>query len=158
MAKIVKCKYCGKEFDRETTPCEKVSNRYADMECYEENVVKRRELTDLIKRLFSPYEPDWKVIGTQLSGYKKRGLTYTGMYHTVVYFFVIQKNDIRKGAGVGIIPHVYERAKAYYKNMDNIYTQTAKIKQQEEITVKQTESVVVIKDTQAKKKLIDFDY
>ena len=81
-----------------------------------------------------------------------------GMYYTLTYFFVIKENDIHKCAGVGIIPHMYERAKAYYKNVNNTYTKTAEINERNKIDVQQTENIITIIHQKPKKKLLDFDY
>lgn len=161
MAKRVKCKYCGQEFDRELTEFVKVSNRYAHRECYDKaqsEAAELRKVTDLIKSLYYPKEPNWNVIGSQLQRYRDEGKTYMGMYYTLTYFFTIQGNDIHKGAGVGIIPYVYDRAKAYYRNLDNTYTKAAEIEQRDKIDVEQTENIVTIIHKKPAKKLLDFDY
>lgn len=85
-------------------------------------------------------------------------MTYMGMYYTLTYFFVIQKNDIHSGAGIGIIPYVYQKAKAYYKNVNNTYTKTAEVAGRETIDVQQTENVITIVNRKPTKKLLDFDY
>lgn len=85
-------------------------------------------------------------------------MTYMGMYYTLTYFFVIQKNDIHNGAGVGIIPYVYQKAKAYYKNVNNTYTKTAEVTSRDKIDVQQTEDVVIITQHKPNKKLLDFNY
>ena len=99
MAKKVKCKYCGQEFDREYTECVKVSTRYAHTECYEkaqQEAAELRKLTDLIQSLYYPQEPNWNLIGSQLKRYRDEGKTYMGMYYTLTYFFVIKENIIKK--------------------------------------------------------------
>lgn len=161
MAKKVKCKYCGQEFDRELAEFVKVSTRYAHRDCYEKaqlEAAELRKVTDLIKSLYYPKEPNWNIIGSQLQRYRDEGKTYMGMYYTLTYFFVIQKNDIHKGAGIGIIPYVYDKAKAYYKNIDNTYTKAAEIEQREKIDVEQTENIITIIHKKPAKKLLDFDY
>ena len=66
-------------------------------------------------------------------------------------------NDIHKSKGIGIIPYIYDKAKAYYKNVDNIYTKVESIKDKE-VEIEQTTNVVVIQQKKPKKKLIDFSY
>lgn len=155
------CKYCKETFDRSREEFVKVSNRYAHKACYDrakQEASELRKVTDLIKSLYLPSEPDWGVIGSQLQRYKDEGMTYMGMYYTLTYFFVIKGNDIHKGAGVGIIPYTYNKAKAYYKNVDDTYTKAAEINQREKIDVDQTEEIITIVQAKPKKKLIDFDY
>lgn len=78
-----------------------------------------------------------------------------GMYYTLTFFFVIEKNDIRKGKGVGIIPYKYEAARKYYERSDNIYTKAAKAR---DVKTEQTAEIITITQKKPKKKLIDFDY
>lgn len=156
----VKCKFCSKKFNREEEEYVKISNRYAHSSCYDlqqKEVAEKRQVTDLILELYKPYEPDWGMIGQQLSRYKDAGMTYPGMYYSLKYFFVIKGNDIHKSKGIGIIPYIYDKAKAYYKNADDIHTKVESIKDKE-IEVEQTTNVVVIQQKKPKKKLIDFSY
>ena len=160
-SKKVKCKYCGQEFNRDITEFVKVATRYAHKTCYEKaqhEAAELNKLTDLVKSLYYPQEPDWKIIGSQIQRYKDAGKTYMGMYYTLTYFFVVQKNDIHKSKGIGIIPYVYDKAKAYYKNMDNTYTKAAEINQRDKIDVEQTENIVTIVHKKPTKKLLDFTY
>lgn len=161
MAKKVVCKYCGITFDRDKEEYEKISTRYAHKSCCDKARIEAadfRKLTDLVKSLYSPKEPDWKLIGSQLKRYKDEGMTYMGMYYTLTYFFVIKKNNIHEGKGVGIIPYAYQRAKSYYTNLDNTYTKAADIQSREKINIKQTENIITITQSKPKKRLIDFDY
>lgn len=165
MERTVKCYYCNKEFYRSQEDWVKIKNRYAHSSCHKNNEPKNniekqdyRKLTDLIKKIYYPNEPNWKIIGKQIQSYKKDGMTYMGMYYTLVYFFVIQKHDIKKSNGVGIIPYTYKKAMAYYSNINNIYTKTAEIESKDKIDVEQTEDIIVIKQQKKDKKLIDFSY
>lgn len=158
--KKVKCKICGKEFDRERIDCVKMSNRYAHKECYtlyEKEISDMKKVTDLIQKLYEPESPNWNIIGSQLKRYRDEGMTYMGIYYSLTYFFVIQKNDIHQSKGIGIVPYIYNRAKAYYKNMNNTYTKIAQVENQG-VDITQTENIVTIKQTPPKKKLIDFEY
>jgi len=85
-------------------------------------------------------------------------MTYLGMYYTLTYFFIIKLNDIHNSAGVGIIPYMYNKAKAYYKNIDDVYTKTAEVQQQDKINVAQTENIITITHHKPTKKLLDFTY
>jgi len=158
---LVTCKYCGVKFNRESEEWVKISTRYAHKECHDRAQADKaalRMVTDLIQSLYYPAKPDWGLIGTQLKKYLNDGMTYMGMYYTLTYFFVIQKNDIHSGAGIGIIPYVYQKAKAYYKNVNNTYTKTAEVAGRETIDVQQTENVITIVNRKPTKKLLDFDY
>lgn len=157
----VKCKYCGQTFDRAITEFVKISNRYAHATCHNKaqaEAADLRTLTDLIKELYAPKEPNWGLLGKQIKKYRDEGMTYMGMYYTLVYFFVVQKNDLDKGKGVGIIPYVYDRAKAYYKNSTDTYAKAATVNQQSSLDVQQTGNVITLVHKKPKKKLIDFNY
>mgnify|MGYP003288127270 CR=1 FL=1 len=159
--KKVICKYCGASFSREIEPYVKVSNRYAHKECHEkhiEDTAQFRRLTDYIKELYSPMEPDWAMIGTQLKKYKDEGMTYYGMLYTLEFFFKVKGNKVDKDCGVGIIPYQYKKAKAYYTNINNTYTQAAKITATESINIGQKQEVIIIENKVPDKKLINFEY
>lgn len=161
MGKIYKCKYCGESFSSDDTPYVKVSNRYAHSSCHEkhlENTRQLRKLTDLIKSLYKVKNPDWGIIGTQIQKYKDAGMTYYGMYYTLEYFFIIKGNKIEDSAGIGIIPYEYKKAQNYYKNINSIYSQKAKVEQEDKNYKEQKEEVVIIYNEPRKKKLLDFDY
>ena len=112
-------------------------------------------MTDLIKELYSPNKPNWNLITAQIKKYKDDGMTYLGMYYTLTFFFIIEKNDITKGKGIGIIPYKYEIARKYYERNDNLYTKVAKT---EEVKVEQTQNIITITPKKPNKKLLDFDY
>ena len=159
--KKVICKYCGASFNRDIEPYVKVSNRYAHAERHkvqEEHTQQLRKLTDYIKRLYSPHEPDWRMIGTQIQRYKDEGMTYYGMYYTLEFFFVVKGNKVDPNVGIGIIPYQYKKAQAYYQNLNNTYTQAAKIEAQEKVEIGQKQEVVIIENKRPQKKLIDFSY
>ena len=164
MAAKVKCLYCQEEFSRERTEFMKVGRRYAHTKCYEEHYEKEkaeadeyRKVTDLIQKLYYPQKPDWGTIGSQIKRYKDEGMTYMGMYYTLQYHCIVKGNDIKE-KGIGIIPYIYQKAKAYYKNVNNTYTKTAEIEQKKDLGVTQTENIVTIVHNKPKKRLIDFNY
>lgn len=44
--------------------------------------------------------------------------TYSGILKSLIYFYEIQHGDIsRANQGIGIVPYVYEKAKAYYYSL-----------------------------------------
>lgn len=161
MGKVYKCKFCGEKFSTDIEEYVKIGNRYAHAKCFKEHqeeASQLRKLTDLIKSLYLTKEPNWNIIGTQIKKYKDEGMTYYGMYYTLKYFFVIKKNNIEKSAGIGIIPYQYKKAQSYFKNVNNIYTQAAKVEHTKEKPAEQKEEVVTIYNEPPKKKLIDFNY
>lgn len=161
MGRPVICKFCGKQLYKEREDYQKIGNRYAHLKCFEfeqDRLAKRKEVTDLIQRLYYPMKPDWAAIGSQLKRYIDEGMTYEGIYKAIEYFFVIQKNDIKTSTGIGIVPYVYNKAKSYYKNINNTYTQKAKIQEIKDLGVNNTQSTITITHNKPKKKFIDFNY
>ena len=126
MAAKVKCLYCNEEFSRERTEYTKVGRRYAHTTCYEANYEKEkketeeyRKVTDLIQTLYHPQKPDWGTIGSQIKRYRDEGMTYMGIYYTLQYHCIVKGNDIRD-KGIGIVPYIYQKAKAYYKGISRV--------------------------------------
>lgn len=161
MAHKVKCLVCGQMFDRDNVPCVKQGNRYAHIQCTghaEGEAADFRRLTDLIQQLYKPLDPDWKLITAQIKRYKQSGKTYMGMYYTLSYFFIVKKNDIRKGKGIGIIPYVYNEARTYYTRAQNTHTKTEDIKNRSKLDISQNENVITLVNKKPKKKLLDFNY
>lgn len=155
------CPYCKVSFNIDTEEYVKVKNRYAHKSCWEQHEKDAQELrvlTDYIKKLYAPYEPDWAMIGTQIKRYKDEGMTYYGMKYTLEYFFTIKKNKIDKDTGIGIIPYQYKKAQSYYTKQKNIYTKTAEILATPDKLEEQKEEVVIIESKPVEKKLIDFSY
>lgn len=123
MAKhLVKCLYCGRTLDANTEPYVKPrSNRYAHKACAElledsksQEEKDKEALENYIKNLFG-ISCISKKISHQISFFKDKGYTYTGMLKTLQYFFEIKGNTIEKAnGGIGIVDYVYEEARAYW--------------------------------------------
>lgn len=154
------CPYCKITFNIDKEDYIKVKTRYAHKTCYEKHQQEAqslRELTDYIKKLYAPYEPDWGLIGMQIKKYKDEGMTYYGMRYTLEYYYIVRKNKIDKDAGIGIIPYQYKKAQSYYANQKGIYAKAAKIRESN-LDITQKEEVIIIEAKPAEKKLIDFSY
>lgn len=126
MAKaIVKCLYCGVQFDRLAEPCVKIKTRYAHEQCakeHEEKIPQEKKdeeaLKDYIKEKFKE-NANWALINKQLKTYISSGdYTYKGILKTLQYWYDLKHNDISKAkGGLGIIPYVYGQALDYYYNL-----------------------------------------
>ena len=130
MAKaIVKCLYCGKQFDRNDPSIKfvKIGRRYAHLACsinHEANMTQEekdlRDLCEYIKDLLGS-EYNFKKVEHQIKEYKqyKDGdsmpYTYSGMLASLKWFYEV-KNNSKEAAngGIGIIPYIYNDAKKYY--------------------------------------------
>lgn len=127
MAKaIVKCLYCGEQFDRNSKDIEfiKIKTRYAHKSCADAKVqalskeeLDKKELMDYIKQLYGT-TANWARIQQQLKQMMsdtERHYTYSGIRKTLVYWYEIKKQDVSKSMGaIGIVPHIYQQALDYY--------------------------------------------
>lgn len=134
IAHKVKCYYCGETFDRDKTPCLKVTgNRYAHLDCIaaekvkvqqqahpEEKILTKEEqdLIDLEKYILELLNLDRLnvKIRKQIKDYHTQyKYTYSGMLKTLKYFYEIRGNSKEKAnGGIGIVPYVYDEANRYY--------------------------------------------
>ena len=161
----VKCLYCEKYFDKEEEAYSKIGRRYAHYTCYlkhqdkpeDQDSISRRELTDFIKNLYYPYNPDWKMIGTQIRKYKLEGMTYNGMKLTLDFFYNVKHNKLKKEQGIGIIPYAYKDAYLYHQRLKELENKKNEIIDKQ-IEKKEIEETIVIPVNNVEKKLIDFNY
>lgn len=128
MAHNVKCKICGKTFDRDKIQAVKVSaNRYAHYRCYpegelvplpnpvDEDLLKLEQYAEqLLKEDFNLAR-----VRKQIKEFKETyDYSYSGMLKTLIWFYEIKGNSIEKAnGGIGIIPFVYKDALNYYYNV-----------------------------------------
>ena len=123
MAKaMVKCLYCGQQFDRLSEPNKKIGRRYAHQHCYEaqskENIQEQQDIHDFwqyIKELYGS-DYDYPSISKQVESYiKNYNFTYSGMLKSLKWFYEVKHNDKENSNGrVGIIPYIYKDARDYY--------------------------------------------
>ena len=124
MAKhIVKCIYCGQQFDRETEPTKQVSaRRYAHLQCWQDHQANMSQeekdmeaFYDYTKTLFGE---DYNYILTKKLAeryIKENNYTYSGMLKSLKWYYEKQGNSIEKSNGsIGIIPYIYKSAYDYY--------------------------------------------
>lgn len=122
MAKLVKCPFCGLQFDRDKVDFIQVGRRFAHVSCYE-NAEKnktqedkdREALEGYIMKLFGEDYVNARV-RKQIKQYREEyNYTYSGMLKALVYFFEVKKNSIEKAnGGIGIVPYIYKDAYNYY--------------------------------------------
>ena len=128
MAHMVKCKVCGKSFDRDKIQAVKVgANRYAHFTCKPdgEKVEMAKpidadllELEVYIEQLLgNEYKP--ARVKKQIKSYKEEyGYTYSGMLKTLKWWYEIKGNSKDKAnGGIGIIPFIYQDACNYFYSL-----------------------------------------
>ena len=126
MAKaMVKCLYCGKQFDRISEPNVKIGRRYAHKECYEaqdkEELQAQQDKHDFFEYIKEIYRSDYNYVSIckQAESYiKQYNFTYSGMLKSLKWFYEVKGNNKESANGrIGIIPYIYEEAKKYYYNL-----------------------------------------
>ena len=124
MAKhLVKCLYCGQQFDRETEPTKQVSaRRYAHLKCWEEHYAnltqEEKDIEEFYNYTKNLFKEDYNYILTKKLAeryVKENNYTYSGMLKTLKWYYEKMNNSIEKSNGsIGIIPYIYSQAMAYY--------------------------------------------
>lgn len=127
MAKhIVKCKYCGKQFDTNVEPAVKVSaRRYAHKVCADEfEASKTQEQKDeeaFFKYVQNLFGDNYNYMATKKMAQryiKEYEYTYSGMLKSLIWFYEVKHNSIEKSNGtIGIIPYIYSQARGYYYSL-----------------------------------------
>lgn len=114
MASSVKCGYCTKKVDKEES--ESFKRRYYHPKClrvYKRESEDYQSLIEYVEYLYGENYP-FIIIKKQIKEYKDEGMKYAGMRLALEYFYDELNNSIEGSKGVGIIPYVYEDAKAEY--------------------------------------------
>lgn len=141
----VKCLYCGETFYREDVEYVQVGRRYCHKTCFDkEQESKTKEesdqeaLDEYILKLFDiPYVTPRikKQIKTYIENHK---YSYSGIMHTLKFFFEVKGNSISKAnGGIGIVSYVYDDAKKYYEKLYYAQNQTFDVEKSDiiEITI-----------------------
>ena len=150
MAKaIVKCLYCGEQFDRNDPSNHfiKIGRRYAHQRCaneYNESLTQeQKDLNALIEYIKDLLKEDYNFmkVKKQIEDYhKKYDYSYSGMLRSLKWFYEVKNNSIDKAnGGIGIIPFIYNEAYKYYYN---IYLAQQKNKDIENYQTKITEITI----------------
>lgn len=130
-AHIVKCLYCGKQFDAQEEGRDKIwykprANRYAHVECGKQNEANKTQDEKDYERLYvyvKTHQKDnfdyvrfRKIVEAWQKDY---GFTFNGMYYTLIYFYEVKGNSKQKfiDGSIGIIPFCYKDAQNYYYNI-----------------------------------------
>lgn len=122
----VKCKYCGKIFDRDKVPFKQISaQRYAHYECAvaaenskKQEDIDKEELENYIKKLLNEDFISPRVRKQINSFIEQYNYTYSGMRKALIYFYEVKGNDKSKAnGGIGIIPYCYKQAYDYYYSL-----------------------------------------
>ena len=117
---IVKCLYCGREFNNATEPYIKPkANRYAHESCCTDDNpdwIKDKIRMYAKEQLGALYNP--AKVNAQIKEYTtKLYITPLDIYQTLVYWYEVQGAAPEKSfGGIGIVPNILTEAKQYFEN------------------------------------------
>lgn len=161
-SRMVKCPVCGTKNAKENT--EEYKGRYYCPECLRKKIEEQESrksdwdrLFEYICQLYNIDKPTGMMF-KQLKEYRDEyGYTDSGMYATLRYYHEILENNVLEGAGLGIIPYYYDKARQHY-------TQYKQVEESVEIMEEQKENVIKVDLTERNKlvakeriKQLDFD-
>ena len=140
----VKCRYCGKDIDKELAIKVGKMLYYCSDECREmadhkknnkanfksEKGSARRELTDLIQQYYrdNGYRDDeinWNLIGSQIKNLTENyGYKYTGIKYCLWYMIEVKEkkliDDSYGGSILNLVPYEYKNAEIYWRQQKEL--------------------------------------
>lgn len=125
MARTVKCKYCGEEFDRDEVEWLPSGGRYAHKTCEENYQKQLQEKENKKKYKALIHEKIKNICGNtyiktkvekQIKSYVENGISEREIYNTLIYWYDVKQNspEDAKG-GIGIVPYIHVEASKYMK-------------------------------------------
>lgn len=121
---MVKCAFCGKEFDANVESFEKVAKgrRYVHEDCYNQYVKQHEESGQDARDQI--HEKAKEILGDSYSYYRvesninrflKDGRTYEGILKALVYWYdVLKNNPKRANGGITIVDYIYHDSQKYW--------------------------------------------
>ena len=123
-AHIVKCLFCGKQFDAQPDGKDVIwfkprANRYAHVECGKQNEANKTQDEKDYERLYYyvkeqqkdnfDYVKFKKIVE---AWHKDYNFTYNGMYYSLIYFYEVKKNSKQKLASQRAGTGTYDATKS----------------------------------------------
>ncbi|MGG3890234.1 hypothetical protein [Metabacillus fastidiosus] len=130
MGRKVKCPHCQEKVDKdEAHPHQK---RYYHPKCFEIKQRESQDYNELLEYVSELYKDlPLILIKKQIKEMKDEGYKYKGMELALKYFYETLGNRVQENTGVGIIPYVYEEAKAHYLKQRRIAESIDKLESKE---------------------------
>lgn len=125
MARLPKCKFCGKEIEDKSNATKK-GNYWWHNSCLKEKEKQKNEnksdrqlLLDYINELYTGQTP--KYVYIQIEEFKKNyGMKYSGMLLTLKNCFETLEIPFDNEKGIGIIPYYYDRTSKEWQQQKEI--------------------------------------
>jgi hypothetical protein len=115
MARQVKCPYCENHLDKDDAY--EYKKKYYHVECFnkwQKDKEHRQELIDYICKLYRVATPSGMMLKQIKDFQTDYKYTLKGIELSLRYFHETLGNSVQDGAGIGIVPYVYEDAKRHY--------------------------------------------
>lgn len=129
MARKTVCPICKQSFDRDLEEFVFYKKRYYHKACFDtidKDVRDREELEEYIRQVYN-IEKMTPLINKQIKEFHEQGMSYSGIYKTLYYFYTIKNQKLGKAKGIGIVEYTYEEARNYFKEMFDIEQNNANI-------------------------------
>lgn len=118
MARLVKCVYCEKQFDREQEDFVPVKNRYAHTECAKKHAVKQKVINEIHEKMFNLLGRDYSKIkiDKQIKELLEDGnKTELGILKALNYWYDVKGNDpALANGGIRIVNYIYGESQDYW--------------------------------------------
>jgi hypothetical protein len=136
MARQVKCPYCETQLDKDEAY--EYKKKYYHQKCFNEwqqEKEHRQQLIDYICKLYRIEVPSGMILKQIKDFQTDYKYKLKGMELALRYFHETLGNPVQQGAGIGIVPFVYEEAKNDYIKKMKITESLQNFEGNEEITV-----------------------
>jgi hypothetical protein len=136
MARLVKCPYCETQLDKDEAY--EYKKKYYHQKCFNEwqqEKEHRQQLIDYICKLYRIEVPSGMILKQIKDFQTEYKYKLKGMELALRYFHETLGNPVQQGAGIGIVPFVYEDAKNDYIKKMKISESLQNFEGNEEITV-----------------------
>lgn len=161
MARLPKCPICDKEVEKIEGEFVKHSSKTYHNNCYQQFELRkqhRSELLEYICDLYNMKVPTGFILKQIKDLETDSGYTLKGIELSLRYFHEIEGNSVESAnkkyttQGIGIVPYVYENAKKFYTNLQQLRSSNAQI----DYSIDE-ETIISSPPKTRKKKLIDIN-
>jgi hypothetical protein len=136
MARMVKCPYCETQLDKDDA--HEYKKKYYHKNCFfewQQESEHRKQLIEYICQLYRLDAPTGLILKQIKDFQVDYKYKLKGMELALRYFHETLGNPVQQGAGIGIVPFVYEEAKNDYIKKMKITESLQNFEGNEEITV-----------------------
>src|SRR5690554_888484 len=120
--KARKCGMCGEKVYIGDEGTQKDYKGYYHNDCFEKKkriAKNREELVDYVAELYEVEFPSPFILKQIDDFHKKRGYSYKSMKATLYFMYQVEGIQLKKDAGLGLIPYYYEKAKKHFYYIKN---------------------------------------